>query len=191
MNRIAVLLSGGFIGGLAVGAIGMALLQPSHKSPYVDQADSPIPGLSAQEIDDLRQGRGAGYARTAELNSYPGPRHVLDLKADLDLSPSQEDIVYAVFEDMQRDAQHIGKMIVDQEDALSRAFATATITPEALAERTQELAALYSHLRATHLEAHVAITPLLSAEQIEQYDRLRGYAASPSGAPAPHSPHRH
>lgn len=190
MNRMTML-SGSFAGGLALGILAMTLWQPSPKSPYVGQANSPIRGMSAQEIDDLLEGRGAGYARTAELNSYPGPRHVLDLKADLDLSASQEGVAYAVFEEMQRDAQRIGKMIVEQEGALSRAFATETITPEALRQQTQELAALYSELRAAHLEAHLEITPLLSAEQIERYDRIRGYGSSTAETPARHSPHQH
>jgi hypothetical protein len=45
-------------------------------SPYVPELASPVRGLSAQEVDDLLNGRGAGYARTAELNGYPGPRHM-------------------------------------------------------------------------------------------------------------------
>jgi hypothetical protein len=55
-------------------------LNQAARSPYVGQLNSPVRGLSSQEVDDMLNGRGAGYARTAELNNYPGPRHVLDLK---------------------------------------------------------------------------------------------------------------
>jgi len=193
VNRRIVLLSalGSFFGGLAVGALGMNLFHPVPTSPYVDQAESPVRGLSAQEIDDLLNGRGAGYARTAELNSYPGPRHVLDLKQELSLSPSQAAAIDTVFEDMQGEAQRIGKLIVDKEASLSRAFAAEAIAPEILGQRTQDLAALYGELRTTHLEAHLDITPLLSAEQIERYDELRGYTGSSSGTPSTNSPHQH
>jgi hypothetical protein len=47
-------------------------------SPYRDQASTSIRGFTEKEIDDLREGVGMGLARSAELNSYPGPRHVLD-----------------------------------------------------------------------------------------------------------------
>ena len=192
VNRWIVLLSalGSFFGGLAVGALGMNLFHPAPTSPYVDQAESPVRGLSAQEIDDLLNGRGAGYARTAELNSYPGPRHVLDLKQELSLSPSQAAAIDVVFKDMHSEAQRIGKLIVDQEAALSRAFAAEAIAPETLDQRTQDLAALYGELRTTHLEAHLDITPLLSAEQIERYDQLRGYTGSSSDTPSTNS-HQH
>lgn len=65
MNRRVVLLSsfGGLLGGLAIGVIGMTLFHPSPKSPYVDQTKSPVKGLSAQEIDDLLNGRGAHLSK--------------------------------------------------------------------------------------------------------------------------------
>ncbi|MCQ3975466.1 MAG: hypothetical protein DPW09_18650 [Anaerolineae bacterium] len=73
-------------GGVAILAVfvgfvlGMLWNNPAQteRSPYVAQLDSSVRGLSSQEVDDLLNGRGAGYARMAELNSYPGPRHVLD-----------------------------------------------------------------------------------------------------------------
>ena len=34
----------------------------------------PIKALSAQNIDDLRNGRGMGQSMPAELNGYPGPK---------------------------------------------------------------------------------------------------------------------
>ncbi|NER80185.1 MAG: hypothetical protein F6K42_11505, partial [Leptolyngbya sp. SIO1D8] len=135
-----------------------------------------VRGLSAQEVDDLLQGRGAGYARTAELNSFPGPLHVLDLKADLALSTEQEQAIQTVFDTMQRRAQQLGEAIVEQEAQLSQSFAMAQIAPATLDQQTAELASLYGELRATHLQAHLEITPLLSDDQIERYDQLRGYA---------------
>ena len=85
------------------------------RSPYAGQQHSEIRGLNAQEIDDLRNGRGAGYARTAELNSYPGPRHVLDLRRELDLSADQARQVELVFDQMEADAQRLGHEILRRE----------------------------------------------------------------------------
>jgi hypothetical protein len=35
--------------------------------------------LSDQEVSALLDGHGAGFAKAAELNGYPGPMHVLEL----------------------------------------------------------------------------------------------------------------
>ncbi|MEO0536671.1 MAG: hypothetical protein AAF215_22685 [Cyanobacteria bacterium P01_A01_bin.123] len=177
-----------FLGGLGIGILGLVTLQFSQthsKSPYVAQTDSPVHGLSPQEIDDLLNGRGAGYARMAELNSYPGPRHVLDLRQELRLSTDQVEMIQTTFDSMQQEAQRLGERIVTQEKQLSQAFATESITPELLDQQTQDLADLYGDLRLTHLQAHLVITPVLSAEQIEHYDQLRGYT-EPSTVPHHH-----
>jgi Spy/CpxP family protein refolding chaperone len=149
------------------------------RSPYVGQLDSPVPGLSAQEVDDWLNGRGAGYARTAELNNYPGPRHVLDLKQELALSPDQEQPIQAVFEQMQAEAKQIGQEIVQREAQFSAAFAGGAISEAGLKAQTKQLALLYGQLRAAHLQAHFQITPLLSPEQIAAYNTLRGYTSGP------------
>lgn len=159
-------------------------------SPYVTQLDSPIRGLSAQEVDDLLKGRGAGYARMAELNSYPGPRHVLDLQQELSLSPTQVQQIEAVFKQMQADAKRIGQKIVEREQQLSAAFASGEINDTNMQAQTEELGKLYSKVRATHLQAHLQIKPLLEPEQIASYNKLRGYTTSEPSKPI-HQQHSH
>ena len=144
------------------------------RSP-VDQLSSPIRGLSTREVDDLLNGRGAGFARMAEMNDYPGPRHVLDLKEQLNLSAKQTQQVQVAFEKMNVEAKRLGREIVAQEQRLSVAFANKTIAPEKLQTQTEALAMLYGKLRQTHLQAHLEITPLLSSKQIATYNMLRGY----------------
>lgn len=51
-------------------------------SPYAGQESREIKALSPDEIAALRKGDGMGFAKAAELNGYPGPRHVLDLAAE-------------------------------------------------------------------------------------------------------------
>ena len=147
-------------------------------SPYADQPASSVRGLSAQEVSDLLAGRGAGYARTAELNSYPGPRHVLDFGAQLGLTPDQRTRAERIFTGMQQEAQRLGAEIVAREGALSDAFAARAISAAGIDARVDSLAALYGRLRATHLRAHLDMTGLLRPDQVKTYDRLRGYADS-------------
>lgn len=144
-------------------------------SPYVEQMASPVRGLSAQEVDDLRTGRGMGFARMAELNSYPGPRHVLDLQQELHLSAEQVAAIDAIFGAMEEQAQSLGQQILTLEEQLSTAFASGEIDDEALQTQIMTLADLYGQLRLTHLRAHLQVTPLLTPEQIATYNQLRGY----------------
>jgi Spy/CpxP family protein refolding chaperone len=148
------------------------------QSPYVNQLSSPVRGLSAQEVNDLLNGHGAGYARMAELNSYPGPAHILEIKEQLNLSVEQTQKIEAAFQTMNAEAKRIGRDIVEREQELSASFASGTITPAKLQTQTELLAALYAELRATHLEAHLEITPMLSPQQITAYNTLRGYTSS-------------
>ncbi|MDJ0535893.1 MAG: Spy/CpxP family protein refolding chaperone [Xenococcaceae cyanobacterium MO_207.B15] len=147
----------------------------NFRSPYAEQLDSPVRGLSSEEVDNLLNGKGAGYARTAELNGYPGLRHVLDLSSQLNLSSQQIEEIEVAFDQMQSQAKSIGKTIVSKERELSEAFASGKITNTELEKQTGELARLYGELRKTHLQAHLQINPLLSAEQIKKYNQIQGY----------------
>jgi len=144
-------------------------------SPYVEQMASPVRGLSAQEVADLRAGHGMGFARMAELNSYPGPRHVLDLQQELQLSAEQVAAIDAIFGAMEGQAQQLGQQILTLEEQLSTAFASGEIDDEALQTQVMTLADLYGQLRLTHLRAHLQVTSLLTPEQIATYNQLRGY----------------
>jgi uncharacterized protein (DUF305 family) len=144
-------------------------------SPYLDEQDSSVRGLSQEEIDGLLSGKGMGYARSAELNGYPGPRHVLDMANELQLSSEQTSGVTTIFEDMKTQAVTLGKQIVAAETLLSQNFAEQTVSEESLQEHLEHLTLLYTQLRQVHLQAHLATTPLLSDEQLEQYQTLRGY----------------
>lgn len=155
----------------------------SASSPYATQLDSPVRGLSAQEVDELRAGMGMGFARMAELNNYPGPRHLLDLQQELTLSPEQVTAIDAIFTEMQTQAQALGAQILTQEAQLSAAFAGAEIAEEALQTQVMALADLYGQLRLVHLRAHLQVTPLLTPEQIQRYNELRGYAGDGEHAP--------
>lgn len=166
--------------GLMAVAAGVIALWPDEQpaqSPYAAQDSSEIRGLTPQEIDDLRGGRGAGFARMAELNSYPGPRHVLDLADDLELDAGQRTASRRIFDAMQEVAIRLGGEILSREQALSTAFAERRVRADSLEAESAAIGALYGQLRAVHLRAHVELTALLRPEQIVRYDELRGYHA--------------
>src|SRR6266478_2961860 len=74
----------------------------AETSPYAGMQNRGLKALSEQQIEDLRAGRGMGMALAAELNSYPGPAHVLELASALDLSEAQRGRTQALFEEMQK-----------------------------------------------------------------------------------------
>ncbi len=146
------------------------------QSPYAGQESREVKALSPQEVADLLAGRGMGLAKAAELNGYPGPLHVLELAAQLQLTPDQKARTEALFNRMQARAVTIGRQIVDEERALDRQFAAKSITPASLQSALTRIADLQAELRRVHLETHLEQTALLSEAQTTTYTRLRGYA---------------
>jgi len=147
-----------------------------HASPYTDMLDREIKALSDADVEGLTGGMGMQMALAAELNGYPGPRHVLDMADMLALSDEQRTAVQAVFDRMQAEARAVGEKIVEAERTLDTAFADGTIDEERLTSLVGDIARAKGDLRIVHLAAHLHIRPILTDEQSAHYDRARGYA---------------
>jgi hypothetical protein len=156
-------------------------------APYAGQQSRAIKALAPEEIRDYEGGKGMGFAKAAELNGYPGPAHVLELAAKLELSAEQRERTEALFRRMEADAIAQGRRLVEEERELDRAFAERSVTPASLAEATRRLGELQARLRQVHLEAHLEQVALLTPPQVRRYVELRGYGAS-AGA-KPHAGH--
>ena len=146
-------------------------------SPYVDLLDRDIKALSEAEVESLLAGEGMSLALPAELNHYPGPRHVLELADSLELSQEQVGATRNLMDRMQSRARHLGEQIVEGERALDRAFSSGTIDETVLSRRVSELATLRGELRYVHLSAHLATKDLLTLHQNHRYSELRGYGS--------------
>lgn len=158
---------------------------------YAGEERREIKSLSAEEVEQLLNGQGMGLAKAAELNSYPGPRHVLELAAELRLSAEQRAQTQAAFDRMRDEAVRLGRLIVERERALDAMFAKGEIDAGKLRAATSEIARLQGELRAAHLAAHLETRRLLSPQQITKYDELRGYAAGHKKAGAGGGGHGH
>ena len=166
----------------------VAAAQPQQ--PYAGLETRPIKALSDQQIVDLRAGRGMGLALAAELNGYPGPLHVLELAAALELSEAQRAKTQALFEAMKAETVSLGERLIAEEAALDRLFAGKTATEASLAAATQAIGATQAALRAAHLKYHLATAATLTPVQVERYAVLRGYAGDAGPAHQP-GHHRH
>lgn len=150
-------------------------------SPYTGQEGRDVKALSKKQMANYLQGSGMGYAKAAELNHYPGPRHVLDLAAELGLSEEQIDRTNAIFSAMQSRAIELGKQIITLETELDRHFANQRIDLDTLEKLLMETGALEAELRYAHLLAHLEQHAVLTSQQIQQYNKLRGYGHSAHG----------
>ena len=149
-------------------------------SPYAGEQTRAIKALSAKEVTGLLEGQGAGFAKAAELNGYPGPMHTLELKERLGLSAEQVVASASLLATHKARAREIGSALVQAERRLDALFASRRAEPAAVEQATRDVAVLQAHLRAEHLNTHLTQTALLSAEQIARYSVLRGYTDTPA-----------
>jgi Spy/CpxP family protein refolding chaperone len=144
--------------------------------PYAGQESRAVKSLSDDDAKALRSGAGMGLAKPAELNHYPGPKHVIDLAAELGMTGEQVAAAQVAFDAMKSEATRLGSEIIAKEEALDRLFASGKATEAKVAAATSEIAALQGSLRATHLRAHLRMREIMTPEQIAAYDAKRGYS---------------
>ncbi len=146
-------------------------------SPYADRFDPSVAirSLTPEQVGQIERGEGGGFALPAELNGVPGPRHVLDLAAELDLSDEQEAHVQTVLDEMRVDAVVAGDRYLDAVLTLEDGFRDGTLAADDLTARITEVHRREGELAAAHLAAHLETAALLTPAQVAEYGRLRGY----------------
>jgi len=116
-----------------------------------------------------------GMARAAELNHYPGPRHVLDFASKLQLSEVQQSKAQEIYDRMHDKAVRLGRVILDKEEEIDDTFKKDDVDSNRLKTLVMEIVRLRGELRLVHLLAHIEMKRVLSGGQIEKYDELQGY----------------
>lgn len=147
-------------------------------SPYAVERERAVKALSREEIADLAAGRGMGMAKVAELNHYPGPKHVLGLKQQLGLESAQTREIERIHSAMEQEVRRLGADILAKESALEALFAKRPTDEASARTLFVELGQLRGELRFAHVKAHLATARVLSPAQIAAYDRLRGYGGA-------------
>lgn len=151
------------------------------QSPYQGQENRDIKALSANEVEGLKTGKGLGLAKAAELNGLPGPKHVLELKEPLQLSPEQEKEVLMLFSSMKNEAIALGTEVLRKEQELETFFRSDNPSEKDMVELVAEVADVRGKLRVTHLKYHLKTTDVLTKHQTKQYFTLRGYGKNHHG----------
>ena len=153
-----------------------AYSQPTYKSKYVGQERREIKSLSDQDIAELQAGSGWGLAKAAELNGVPGPKHLLEMKEEIKLTPDQVLKIEEIYTLMNKQAVTLGLELIELERELNSYFANLTVDEEILQDLLEKIAQTYRKLRYVHLSAHLKTPLILSPEQIKHYNTLRGYS---------------
>jgi hypothetical protein len=163
------------------------------RSPYAQLPGPATTGLLPQEVDALTKGEGMALALAAEVNGYPGPRHVLDADAagQLGLRPEQRTALTRVFDRMHDLARTKGQEILEREGELATRFRHHHIDEAGLTTALDRIGRLRAELRAIHLRAHLETEALLTPEQIARYEAVRGYDAARPQNPDAHPNHSH
>lgn len=188
MNVRKMSLSPVLLGAVVSVAVSLpAVAQHQHQSEYAGQQDRVIKSLSATDVAELRAGAGWGLAKAAELNGVPGPRHLLDMKEEINLSPAQVEAIEAIYQQMNASAIRLGEQLIAQEYALEQRFKSDLPDPQELQQLLTEIGQTRSALRYVHLSAHLGTPDILSDTQLSSYNRLRGYDSDPcQSVPAGH-----
>ncbi len=165
-------------------------------SPYAGQEKRGIKALPQADVEGLLAGAGTpfgGMAKPAELNGYPGPRHVLDAveAGEFEITEKQKTQIEELYEEMKVRAITLGEKIISIEQRIDDEFANKTVTSGGLRENIADSADMYGQLRFVHLKYHLQIVGILTPEQIERYNTLRGYIGNDDpceGVPEGHDP---
>ena len=160
---------------LMISIAGFAGDTKEPNSPYAGQEKRQIKTLSEREVNGYLNGHGMGFAKVVELNHFPGPKHVLELSDELNLSAYQHKRAESIFDEMHTQAVKLGATIVNQERSLDSLCADQLVTDSSLYHATVKIAALQGELRYTHMRAHLQMVKIMSEGQIRTYDQLRGY----------------
>lgn len=146
-----------------------------HGSTYVGQENRTIKALSKSETEGLLKGAGMGFAKPAELNGLPGPKHVLELHDQLDLTDKQKLEIETLFTRMKMEATALGRELLEREKQLELFFQSINPTEDEMKRLVNVAAIVRGELRATHLKYHLKTSKILNKHQTKQYFTLRGY----------------
>ncbi len=149
----------------------------SYKSKYAGEEKREIKSLSETDIEELKNGKGWGLAKAAELNGLPGPAHLLEMKEEIHLSAKQIRAIEDLFKKMKQEAIPLGLELIELERELNNHFSNRTITDELLGILLERIARIQKKLRYVHLSTHLETPNILTPEQIALYNKLRGYSS--------------
>jgi Spy/CpxP family protein refolding chaperone len=181
----------GIIGLAAIVAGGGSAVPRGWAQPGLPHtaAGSPPPHMLAQMCatafeHNIGMGHGFGMAFVADQQDYPGPRHVLELKDRLTLTPEQEARTQALLTAMYAESRPKSARWLEAEAKLRQVFAGGQANEATVRAAVAEVEKARAELRLVHLMTHLKMRDVLTDEQRRLYHEARWSAHGPMG------PHR-
>lgn len=160
------------VAALAAGIFHAGAQEHQHPAGAAGQAEKSHHAFLDMERGAIERGEGFGMALAADKAGFPGPKHVLEMKAELKLTAEQEAAMQKLMAAMKEKAVAKGREILDAEAKLEEMFRAAA-APADLRAQTARIASLRAELRWVHLETHLAARPLLTEWQLMHYQHTR------------------
>lgn len=131
-------------------------------------------GVSGQEKEALLTGAGLGAGMIAMMNGYPGPKHVLEMGDELELTVAQRESIGTIYGNVKAESVKLGTELVEKDEALAALFASGSVKTGDVEKRAREIGELQGRVRAAHLNAHVETFEALTPAQREQLSSMQG-----------------
>ena len=142
---------------------------PALASHNEEESHSEKPILTKEEVNAYLTGGSLDFDRVAEINHFPNPKRVLEIKNLLTLNRAQKNRSTISYKLMRKYAIKAGRKIVRKENQLNFLFQQPKVDLKAVKKLVNEIAVLKGELRFTHLKARVNQKSYLTDEQITTY----------------------
>jgi Spy/CpxP family protein refolding chaperone len=127
-------------------------------------------------------------AFVADQNGYPGPLHVLELKARLKLTAEQESKMEGLLTAMFAESKPKSARLLDAEAKLRQLFASGQADESSIRALVADVEKARTDVRLVHLTFHLKTRDVLTDEQRRLYHEARWSAHRPMGPHGAGSP---
>jgi len=122
-------------------------------------------------------GRVGGFAKAAELNGYPGPVHLFEIKHKIHLTDKQIHELSVLLQGMKMKAVPLGKQLVQNEKKLNELFQSREAKENSLITSLEKISKVRKKFRYVHLATHLKAVEVLTKKQITDYNYFRDYSS--------------
>jgi Spy/CpxP family protein refolding chaperone len=133
-----------------------------------------LSGISEGEKEALLKGSGLGAGMIAMMNGYPGPKHVLEMGDELELTAEQREKIGTLFAARKASFVEMGRELVEKDEKLTAMFASGSVNTKDVEKLSTEIGELQGRLRAGHLNAHVLTWEALTPAQRDKLASMQG-----------------
>lgn len=134
---------------------------------------SPLQHLSAEQYQAYQQGTDVwGMGLVANLNHYPSPQQILDLKKELSIDKQQEVALVDILSKLNFKVKEMGTFIIKNERMMDSLFRLKKVNDGLLIYYTNRYGLYQGELRNAILQAHLKTKTLLKSSQLRKYERL-------------------